>query len=1512
MGVHAMLIQDMPIIHDPCESARLKALQSYHIWDSPCEPAFDAIAAEAARACGCAMAVINLWGAVSQWVKACAGIPAEQAQSLGALGARAVHGQGQLWVMVDTHAHAELARHPLVQGDPWIRSCIGAPLVNPQGHALGVLMVMDAQVHEPTPAQLHALQALAQQTIELLEMRRQKVNMVQWLDHEPHLGHVGAALSDSDSLKQKILDLPNASADAMWDWDIPTDTLRCNDRLIQMLNVPQAQMQTTSLRWQQCVHPLDQERVAESLQAALDGPCAHWSVEYRFCRVDQSYLWVLSHGFILRNHQGVAIRVVGNMVDIHDAKEAALQVERDNLQHNQLLQVQQRLSSLNMPLQTALQLVAQTMLTQTQASGATIELLEDDDLVTRASVGDCVSPVGSKLNVRQSLIWPTLTQGRSLVCNDTDSMDWDMGSVPHCLGVLSIISAPLRAEQQTIGVIRVVSSQKNAFSPRHVAHMEILATSLEATIQLRNVADQLALSEQQYRNLFQSHPYPMWVYDSQDQRILAVNEAMLEHYGYSAPALLGKTTRQLLADAATHPDPVPDGASCLVQHVTHDGRKIDVEIIEKEIVFDDKRARQVFAVDVTERLNNQRELVRMGRAQKLLSACNETLMRATNETDLLKDICNIAIHIGGYRMGWVGFAMDDDQKTIAPVAQAGNNPQYLDGIHISWSAASEKGRGPAGTVIRTGKPVIIQDVTTEQSRADWVLRMKREGVFGVICLPLQGDGATFGILYLYAPEVLHLSAQESDLLQELANDLAFGIMSLRAQKAQKRLQDSVFKMAAAVSASTGTEFFVQLARNMAEATGGSIGCVAQLLPSDSKDIPWAHFLGVSLEDEAALTQSQYKYSLRDTPSIQLLKQKQYIVKDAVSQIYPLAPMIQSIHARGYAGQQLCNSAGEVIGIVFVVFKDDIQDIHFVESTLKIFAARAAAEMNREIADAHIRNQASWLDKAQDAIVVMDSKMRITFWNKSAERLYGWTQFQTLGQPNQTILYKYKNDFHQAMQATLEHGEWTGEIFQLHRDGHDLEVESRWTLIPGERGESDSILVISNDIGQRKATEREIQRLAFYDPLTELPNRMLLMDRMGQALLNAQRYQKGGALFFIDMDNFKTLNDTLGHDQGDLLLQQVAQRLNQCVRAVDTVARLGGDEFVVMLEDLGTDEQELADQARIVAEKIVAMLAVPYTLGVYQYRSTPSMGIAPFDARPTTIGNLLKQADLAMYQAKSAGRNTFRFFNPDMQLVVSARAELESDLRLALTKDEFLLHYQIQVDAAGRCIGAEALLRWQHPEKGMVPPGLFIDVAEETGLILSIGRWVLHTACKMLAAWQQDPDKRHLTMAVNVSSRQFKHEGFVEDVARVLAITEAPASQLKLELTESMLVEDMNATIAVMTALKEYGVCFSLDDFGTGYSSLSYLRRMPLDQLKIDQSFVRELSGGSNDAVIVNTIIGLSRSLGLEVIAEGVETAEQHALLTNYGCRLFQGYFFGRPVPASTLLAYLNANRRAAP
>jgi len=438
--------------------------------------------------------------------------------------------------------------------------------------------------------------------------------------------------------------------------------------------------------------------------------------------------------------------------------------------------------------------------------------------------------------------------------------------------------------------------------------------------------------------------------------------------------------------------------------------------------------------------------------------------------------------------------------------------------------------------------------------------------------------------------------------------------------------------------------------------------------------------------------------------------------------------------------------------------------------------------------------------------------------------------------------------------------------------------------------------IVQDISERKKAEYIIENLAFYDSLTQLPNRQLLLDRLKLALAASARTGKDGALLFLDLDNFKILNDSHGHDAGDSLLRQVAARLTTCLHEDDTVARLGGDEFVVLIEDLSNQDTTAANQAEIVGERILAALKQPYQLGEKEYQSSASIGVEIFKGHDQSLEELLKHADIAMYQAKKAGRNTLRFFDPQMQDAVNSRVDIERELRKALESQQFQLFYQIQVDRHNRILGAETLIRWVHPERGFISPAEFITLAEETGLILPIGQWVLETACEQLKSWQQNAKTRDLTLSVNVSAKQFHQANFVAQLNDTIKRYAINPLQLKLELTESFLLENIEETIATMSALNKIGIQFSLDDFGTGYSCLQYLKRLPLVQLKIDQSFVRDIVVDSSDRAIVRTIIAMAKSLELNVIAEGVETKEQLALLLNKGCEHFQGYLFSQPIP----------------
>jgi diguanylate cyclase (GGDEF)-like protein/PAS domain S-box-containing protein len=441
----------------------------------------------------------------------------------------------------------------------------------------------------------------------------------------------------------------------------------------------------------------------------------------------------------------------------------------------------------------------------------------------------------------------------------------------------------------------------------------------------------------------------------------------------------------------------------------------------------------------------------------------------------------------------------------------------------------------------------------------------------------------------------------------------------------------------------------------------------------------------------------------------------------------------------------------------------------------------------------------------------------------------------------------------------------------------------------------SILSFIRDVSAAKADEEKIRNLAFYDTLTGLPNRRLLWERLRQALITSVRSGCKHALLFVDLDAFKSFNDTLGHHIGDLMLQETAQRISSCVREVDTVARLGGDEFVVILEDLSQVPEIAAAQARTVGAKILAAIDQPYMLEGRECHTTSSMGITVFGNQSESTNEVLQQADIAMYQAKAAGRNAMFFFAPALQASVNARAAMEKDLRHAIRENQLSLYYQPQLDR-GLLTGAEALIRWKHPLRGLMSPKEFVPLAEETGLIFSLGSWVMETACTQIAAWANRRGGAHLSVAVNVSAREFRQPKFVDHVLMALDRTGANPENLKIELSESMFSENVDEIIAKMIRLKSHGVTFSLEDFGTGYSSMAYLKRLPLDQIKIDRTFVGEILVDPISGAVAQAIISFGKAMGLQVIAEGVETEEQRAFLARLGCHSFQGYLFSHPLP----------------
>jgi len=536
--------------------------------------------------------------------------------------------------------------------------------------------------------------------------------------------------------------------------------------------------------------------------------------------------------------------------------------------------------------------------------------------------------------------------------------------------------------------------------------------------------------------------------------------------------------------------------------------------------------------------------------------------------------------------------------------------------------------------------------------------------------------------------------------------------------------------------------------------------------------------------------------------------------------------------------------------------------------------------------------------SQEGMLVTDSNSIILRVNRAFTQLTGYNAEEVIGHQPRVFFTKLHNEaFYENIRNSLKkNGYWQGAIQDRRKNGIVYVERLNISSVRSVDGFISHYVASFTDITREKEVADKIQSLAYYDPLTNLPNRRLFNDKMEKVLDLLNRKKMSGALLFIDIDNFKTLNDTLGHDMGDLLLTLIAVRLVDCLRDYDTVARLGGDEFVVILEDLDIDRDKARHQTQAVAYKIIKALKEKYRLGNHDYHNTSSIGITLFHTANTPVNELLKQADVAMYASKVAGRDCLRFFDPEMQTSIIENNKLKADLMAALSENQFKLYFQLQVAKDLKAVGAEVLLRWEHPKRGLVSPMEFIPLAEQTKLILPIGQWVMETACTQLKLWAEDPQTQHLQLAVNISAHQFHETDFVEQICELLSRYTIKPNRLKLELTETLLLEKVDDTINKMNELKNIGVSFSMDDFGTGYSSLAYLSRLPFDQLKIDQSFVRNIDVKPADALIVQTIIGMANNLGMNVIAEGVETEEQRAFLEIHGCPAFQGYLFGKPVP----------------
>lgn len=1404
----------------------------------------------AAQSCDASIAVLMLVRDGRQWFSSSFGVENGCALVDSLFNDDIIRNATRL-VVADTTQDRRFAGHPDV------RFCTGVPLLSSAGETLGALAVMDTKPRAWTSMQQESLDALAEQVVMQIEFRQLQLERQN-------------ARSQQDPLNIALQQIAGHAAHmGGWQIDLPSMRLAWTDEVADILAIPAH----TSISPDMSLRLLTPEYRDTVLDHFLD--CVRdgtpWDIEAEATTFGERRIWVRLIGQAVRTAAGKIVGVQGAYQDITDRKAAEIALMET---HRGLVEAQRigRIGSWTYDIPTD----------RLRFSKEGIRIFGGDTSL------------------------PFITNAQMLRMLHPDDIGYIKGQVRRAKEGLRSFDFEHRVRWAD-GQSRIIHTKGEvSFGP------DGRAISLSGTVQditEKKAAEvELRRSEQRFMHLADAMPQIVWVADGNGE-ITYINK------------LLSNNKRAPREDLSphwanwVHPEDL-EHARVAWRRTLDSGTPQTAEFrlfnplqneyrwhIVRSVPIHDEYGAIVqwygTATDIDAGKRAALQLIISNRALQTLSRCNEALLRIDNEQELLEQVCHIAKDVGGYRMCWVGY-VDDELGNIFPRAYAGDegSKEFFETEPQRWSGHDAAGTTSVAKSVRMGQPFVFEDLSVRRHFSPPAEAALARGYSGVVSLPLRDKNHTFGVLVLYHGEVRKVEEDELRLLQELADNLAFGITSIRAKVLQHRTEQAIVNIAAGVTAHSGKDFFQQLTHSMVSALEADIGLIARIVPGERL---YARTLSVVIDGERA---DNFDYDLAGAPCEDVYATGERVVVDKVAELYPLDNLLAQLDAKSYVGMRIDDHDGYPVGIILVIYRKPLEQPSFVTSTLRIFVERAAAELKRQEAEAVIRDQASLLEKARDAIIVGTMDHRVQFWNKSAEHLYGWTREEALDSDVRELLYGELPRFPETMEVVLQHGEWVGERLQRRKDGSTIIVESRLTLVRDEEGRPKSVLALNTDITRRKTAEQEIQRLAFYDQLTQLPNRQLMLDRLTQALASCRRNHQTGALMFIDLDNFKTLNDTFGHDKGDELLRQVAKRLTATIRECDSVARLGGDEFVVILQALSEELREARGQAEAIAVKILDVLNQPYQLENYEHRSTPSIGVVLFTGSKKTVEELLKRADLAMYQAKAAGKNAVRFFDPVMQAAVTTRNNLEEDLRRSLLNDGFVLHFQPQIDCRSRIIGVEALVRWNCANRGLVYPGGFISVAEESGLIIPLGELVLEKACTQLAAWASNSLLCNLGISVNVSSRQFKHAGFVQKVFDILERTGANPSLLKLELTESVVIDNVDELRGKMQTLKQRGIGFSMDDFGTGYSSLFYLKSLPLDQLKIDRSFVRDILTDESDAVIVRTIIALSKSLKLDVIAEGVETAEQLHMLSSNGCDAYQGYLYAKPLALEAFEAFV--------
>jgi diguanylate cyclase (GGDEF)-like protein/PAS domain S-box-containing protein len=1230
------------------------------------------------------------------------------------------------------------------------------------------------------------------------------------------------------------------SNDGWWDLDLINSKAYHSPRWWGMLGYEAGQDNRDPLLWQKLTHPDDIESTLTYLRKVLAGDEVSYEIELRLQHKAGHYVPILTKGYILRNGTGQAVRISGTNTDLTERKQA-----------EQALRLQ-----------------------------------EEFNRVLLENLVDGVVACDAKLNL--VLFNQTARQWHGMDATRVPRQQWgsyfglyDADGVHELtFDQIPLVRAYRGETLHHVGMSIKALGQSTRFITCSAAGLyDSTGKQLGAVAIMRDITQNLRHtqilrdSETLYREMFEANPHPMWVFDLETNAFLNVNNAAISHYGWSREEFLSMTifdVRPQEEHAKLHEHLPQLSSDDLIRsdewrHKKKDGSEILVEITSHPLIFSGRNARLVTVFDITARKRDEIEIRTLNRLLLMLTNINQAIVRRLNPVELFQEACTIAVRDGGFRMAWIGLIEEDDRH-VKPVASMGEVGDYLENINIDLQdpALNE----PTIRAIREGHHAISHDVIEDESSRPWREKAFQWGYRGIVALPLTVNGSVIGNFSLYSSEVGVFNEREMNLLDKLAGDISFALEV--AKSAQHKLEtEQALEQSEALFQTLASTAPVGILRT--DLNGNTLyvnasACImAGLKPGKISPADWTQ---ATHPDDRKRVQAEWKKAVRSQRGFSL-------------EYRFLHPNGNITWVKGQAAAEK-NSDGNFTG--------------FVGTITDITALKASEES--------LRMSAAVFENTREGVMVTDADNRILMVNRAFSEISRYNELDAIGE-KPTMLASGRHDrafYHEMWHSLNEAGHWQGEIWNRRKDGDIHPVLMSISAIKNKAGQIMNYVGVFADISNLKASEAQLEFLAHHDPLTRLPNRLMLISRLDHAIEVSRRANTHLALLMLDLDRFKNVNDSFGHLAGDELLQQVAQRLTGRLRGVDTVTRLGGDEFTVLLQNMTQ-----TDDAARVAQDIIKTLEAPWRLSnQVEVRLSASIGISLYPDHASNAHELLQHADAALYQAKAAGRGCARYFSESLTLAARDRFNLEARLREAIPRNELSVHYQPKIDiASGRTIGAEALVRWQDPAEGLILPARFISIAEETGLISIIGEWMMNEACLQGKRWL-DAGLPPLSMAINLSAHQLHHSDIVETLSAVLARTDFPPQLLELELTESILMQREAEIIETLNALRTMGISLAIDDFGTGYSSLAYLKSFPLDILKIDKSFVHDIETDQDDRAITATIIGIAHTLGLQVVAEGVETEEQLAFLRTHECDIYQGYLVSPPVPAEQFVEFIKS------